>query len=134
MIAATGLKIDLERISNWVAFLFSRQDLLMPVANCYVGVFRDGEVKIRGIEARRLDTPNFICNAQQDMIRVLAGATNRAEFRERATEVMQMACGYLDQLRAGQAPLLVRWNIWAARWAMTRRGTRDSCCERSNLC
>jgi len=102
--AATGLKIDLEGIYNWVAFLPSRQDPRLPVANRYFGALRDGEVKIRGIEARRADTPAFIRNAQEEMIQVLAGATDRAEFRARAAQVMQMACGYLDRLRSGQVP------------------------------
>lgn len=101
---ATGLKIDLEGIYNWIAFLPSKQDPELPVANRYFGVFRDGEIKIRGIEARRGDTPPFIRNAQQEMIDVLAGATNRAEFRARTVAVMEMACGYLDRLRSGQVP------------------------------
>ncbi|CAG0955000.1 hypothetical protein ANRL3_00496, partial [Anaerolineae bacterium] len=51
--AATQLKIDIEGIYRWVAFLPSRQDPQLPVANRYFGVFKDGEVKLRGIEARR---------------------------------------------------------------------------------
>lgn len=102
---ATGLQIDLEGIYNWVAFLPSRQDPLMPVANRYFGTFQDGETKIRGIESRRGDTCAFIRDAQLEMIRVLSNAKNRAEFKTRAAEVMELTCGYLDQLRSGQVPL-----------------------------
>lgn len=102
--AATGLRIDLEGIYHWIAFLPWRQDPLLPVANRYFGVFQDGEVKIRGIEARRADTPAFIRNAQEAMLQILAGATNREEFRARTIEVMRLTCGYLDRLRSGQVP------------------------------
>lgn len=102
--AATQLKIDIEGIYNWVAFLPSRQDPQLPVANRYFGVFDDGEVKLRGIEARREDTATFIRNAQEELIGVLAGATNRQEFQARIAQVVELTCGYLDQLRSGQVP------------------------------
>ena len=114
---ATGLKIDLEGIYNWIAFLPSRQDPRLPVANRYFGAYRDGEVKLRGIEARRADTPAFIRTAQEEMIQALAGATNRAEYRAGMHQVMQMACGYLDRLRAGQVPF--------EELAITQRLSRD---------
>jgi len=103
--AATGLKIDIEGIYNWVAFLPSRQDPQMPVANRYFGVFRNGEVKLRGIEARREDTCAFIRTAQTEMIQLLAGAANRKEFQARVPQVIDLACAYLDRLRSGQVPL-----------------------------
>lgn len=102
--AATQLPIELEGVYNWIAFLPSRQDPRLPVANRYFGAFRDGEVKMRGIEARRSDTPPFIRRAQEEMIRLLAPAANRAEFRERARDVLKLSLDYLDLLRAGQIP------------------------------
>jgi DNA polymerase-2 len=35
------------------------------VANRYFGVFQSGEIKVRGIELRRHDTPDFIKELQQ---------------------------------------------------------------------
>jgi DNA polymerase-2 len=102
--AATQLKIDIEGIYNWVAFLPSRQDPQLPVANRYFGVFNDGEIKLRGIEARREDTATFIRRAQEELIGVLAGATNRKEFHARIAQVVELTCGYLDQLRSGRVP------------------------------
>ncbi len=101
---ATRLPIQLEGIYNWIAFLPSRQDPQMPVANRYFGVFRDGEIKMRGIEARRSDTPPFLRRAQVEMIGVLATAKNRAEFLERARDVLRMTLDLLDKLHAGQIP------------------------------
>jgi DNA polymerase-2 len=101
---ATRLPIELEGVYHWIAFLPSRQDPRLPVANRYFGVFRDGEIKIRGIETRRHDTPPFIKRAQNEMIAILAQAQTRGEFRARMSEVLNLAAHYLDALYAGKIP------------------------------
>ena len=70
----TGLPIALDGIYRWVAFLPSRLDERVPVANRYFGVFQDGSLKMRGIEARRRDTPPFIAEAQMELLELLAQA------------------------------------------------------------
>lgn len=100
----TRLPIELEGVYHWIVFLPSRQDPRLPVANRYFGVFRDGEIKMRGIETRRHDTPPFVKRAQNEMIEILAQATNRAEYRARLTDVLDLAAGVLDALHVGQIP------------------------------
>lgn len=100
----TRLPIELEGIYHWIAFPPSRQDARLGVSNRYFGVFTTGEIKMRGIEARRHDTPPFIKRAQTEMLDLLAQAKTRAEFRARAREVLNFALGVLDTLRAGQIP------------------------------
>ena len=68
----TDLPIALEGIYRWVAFLPSRMDARVPVANRYFGVFQDGSLKVRGIEARRHDTPPFVAAAQMRLLEVMA--------------------------------------------------------------
>jgi DNA polymerase-2 len=68
----TGLPIALEGIYDWIAFLPSRVDGRVPVANRYFGVFRDGRIKIRGIESRRRDTPPWIVGMQTRILERLA--------------------------------------------------------------
>jgi len=68
----TGLPIALEGVYRWVAFLPSRMDERVPVANRYFGVFRDGSLKVRGIEARRHDTPPFVAATQLRLLEELA--------------------------------------------------------------
>jgi DNA polymerase-2 len=68
----TGLPIALEGIYRWVAFLPSRSDARVPVANRYFGVFQDGSLKLRGLEARRGDTPPFIAAVQMGILERLA--------------------------------------------------------------
>jgi DNA polymerase elongation subunit (family B) len=74
----------------------------VPLAQIYF--YERHLVKIRGIEVRRWDTPPFIRRAQEEMIHRLATAANRAEFRERARDVLKLTLDYLELLRAGQIP------------------------------
>jgi DNA polymerase-2 len=76
----------------------------MSVANRYIGIFEDGEIKMRGIEARRRDTPPFVVAAQMEMLRVLASAKSRQELTDLVPRVIEIACGYADTLRSGQVP------------------------------
>ncbi len=70
--SGTGLPISLDGIYRWVAFLPSRGDKRVPVPNRYFGVFQDGSLKVRGIEARRGDTPPFIAQMQMEILETLA--------------------------------------------------------------
>jgi DNA polymerase II len=55
-----GLPVSLDGIYKWIAFLPSRMNRKAPVANRYFGIFQSGEIKMRGIETRRHDTPRFV--------------------------------------------------------------------------
>jgi DNA polymerase elongation subunit (family B) len=61
----------------------------IPVLNRYYGVFDDGRVKMRGIEARRADTPPLIAEAQKAMIEhACIQARDLEEFMERIPEAL----------------------------------------------
>jgi DNA polymerase-2 len=100
----TGLPIALDGIYKWVAFLPSRMDARVPVANRYFGVFRSGEVKVRGIEARRHDTPRFIKKLQLDIIDLM-GKTHPAHLTACLPEITGMLQDQVADLRAGRLPL-----------------------------
>lgn len=72
----TNLPIALDGVYQWVAFLPSRQNKKVAVPNRYFGVFQDGEIKTRGIETRRHDTPAFIRETQMQILEILANAEN----------------------------------------------------------
>ena len=55
----TGFALTFEGIHKRIAFIHSKQNKILPVPNQYFGVYQDGTVKVRGIEARRHDTPSF---------------------------------------------------------------------------
>lgn len=105
IIARTGLPIALDGIYRWVAFLPSRQDQRVPVANRYFGAFQDGSLKIRGIEARRRDTPPFIAKTQLQMLQMLARAGSPDPADIPLFQVLALLRRQLATLRAGRVPL-----------------------------
>jgi len=102
--ARTGLSISLDGIYRWVVFLPSRVDGRAPVPNRYFGVFQDGSLKVRGIEARRRDTPRFVAEVQMELLEILA----KAPSLDAVPEVLPKACQHLRrrlaELRAGRVP------------------------------
>ncbi len=100
----TGLPIALDGIYRWVAFLPSRLDGRVPVANRYFGVFQDGSIKVRGIEARRRDSPPFIVKTQLEILRLLASAGTAGEDAglERVFRLLRRKLGLL---RSGGVPV-----------------------------
>ncbi|MGB8214136.1 MAG: DNA polymerase domain-containing protein [Anaerolineales bacterium] len=114
ILTRTGLPIALDGIYRWVAFLPSRQDVRIPVANRYFGVFQSGEIKVRGIELRRRDTPDLIKELQQGMLDILAKAPDVDHVPELLPEVQALVCRRLADLRGGRvAPekLVVRQTL-----------------------
>ncbi len=101
----TGLSIALDGIYRWVAFLPARRDKRMPVPNRYFGVFQDGSIKTRGIEARRHDTPRFISDAQMEALRWLAQAPSVDELTEYMPGALELFRRRLHALREGRVPL-----------------------------
>jgi len=100
----TGLRVALAGVYNWLAFLPSRTEPRVAVANRYFGAYEDGSVKVRGIEARRHDTPPFIKNTQLEMLALLSRAQGIDGFRAAVPQVVVYAQEKLDALRAGEIP------------------------------
>jgi len=101
----TKLIIMLEDIYNWVAFLPSRVNKHIAVPNRYFGVFQNGEIKARGIETRRHDTPEFISEAQRQLFEILAEVPNIADLTEHMQEIRAFVHNKQADLRARRVPL-----------------------------
>jgi DNA polymerase-2 len=67
----TGFRILFEGIYKWIAFLPSKINSNLPVVNRYFGAFQDGEIKVRGIEARRTDTPSIFAKFQNEILQIM---------------------------------------------------------------
>ncbi len=103
--AQTGLGVSLDGVYRWVAFLPSRSDERIPIANRYFGVFQDGTMKVRGIDVRRRDTPPWVADVQAKMLDCLsrAGSVNELPGKlKKAFDIFQKA---LSDLRAGKVPV-----------------------------
>ncbi|MFN2119262.1 MAG: DNA polymerase domain-containing protein, partial [Anaerolineales bacterium] len=101
----TTLPIALEGIYRWVAFLPSVDDPMVPVPNRYFGLYTDGQMKMRRIEARRHDTAPFIANAQLAVLGRMADAADDDETDRFLTEVGKMLDRFLSSLRDGDVAL-----------------------------
>jgi DNA polymerase-2 len=101
----TGLPIGLDGIYRWVAFLPSRTDGRVPVPNRYFGVFQDGSLKMRGIEARRGDTAPFIAQVQLEMLQLMAQAPDAGHLPDCLPELLGLLRSRLDSLRRRRVPL-----------------------------
>jgi DNA polymerase elongation subunit (family B) len=99
--AATGVKLAMEGVYRWIAFLPSRQNRQRPVATRYFGVFADGKVKARGLICRRRDTPPFVRRAQEALLACLATATDAADLERIKPELEEMAAGFRQCLQEG---------------------------------
>jgi len=97
-----GVYISFEGRYRWIVFLPSRMHEGVPVLNRYYGVFENGKIKVRGIEARRRDTPNFIRDAQLDMVKVLGKAVNSNSFMVRLPEALSVLKSYGKRLVEGE--------------------------------
>jgi DNA polymerase-2 len=102
VVARTSLPIALDGIYRWVAFLPSRQNEQVPVPNRYFGLFEDGSFKLRGIEARRRDTPAFIVETQMQILEHMARAADPAAGLPAVQALLRRK---LAALRAGQIPI-----------------------------
>ncbi len=101
----TDFPISFEGIYKWVAFLPSKMHDGLPVINRYFGVFRNGDIKIRGIEARKHDTPELITKCQMEMLRVLSRYDNSAEVKLHLAEAIAVLIRYLRMLEDRNVPI-----------------------------
>jgi DNA polymerase-2 len=98
-----GIDISLEGMYNWILFPASKTDPCITTANHYVGWYRHGDIKMRGIETRRRDTPKFIKNMQKAMLDKMSAAKNVEEVSALVPEVLEIARGFIVLLQSGRA-------------------------------
>lgn len=101
----SGLPIALDGIYNWLAFMPSRLNQRVPVANRYFGVFEDGEIKVRGIEARRRDAPPWIAGVQHHLLNLYAAAKTEEDIQEASQQAVDYLQLQLTRLKAGRIPI-----------------------------
>ena len=79
-----GILTEIEHF-NWIVFLPMNDG--SGAYNRYFGRLSDGSVKVRGIAARRHDTPEFVRSMQSRMLEVMAGAESIAALKDRKEEI-----------------------------------------------
>jgi DNA polymerase-2 len=101
----TGFPISFEGIYKWIVFVPSKNNNILPVSNRYFGVFEDGTVKMRGIEARRHDTAKFFSNVQQSVLNIMSEGNSIREVRDLMPKVKDMFQMHLKLLKNRNVPI-----------------------------
>jgi len=107
----TGLPISLDGIYRWVTFVGSRQNKKRPVANRYFGVFQDGTIKVRGIDARRRDSTPFVAEAQMSLLELMASYDMPEKALPEAISFLQERLRALRQGEVNLSDLIVRQRL-----------------------
>ena len=97
-----GIPLELKGMFDWIVFLPNKSnnnaDMPIGALNRYYGLKSDGELKIRGIEMRRSDTPLLIKNLQRSMLQKLAEAKTAKEFHLKIKETIDILREYKDNI------------------------------------
>jgi len=91
----TGIPTEVDSY-DWIAFLPQADG--SGAYNRYFGRLSTGKMKIRGVMARKGDTPEYVRRMQEELFEILAKAGSREELRGLETNARGVARRYLDGL------------------------------------
>lgn len=98
---ATKLPISLEAVYRYVVFFPSKQFADVPIPNRFFAVTEEGELKVRGLESRRHDTPPIVGRMQREVLEILAEAHDYESYCEKLEEVREVFQRYQEGLEHG---------------------------------
>jgi DNA polymerase elongation subunit (family B) len=87
--AITGVPVSFEGIFKWIVFLPSINDIKRPVPTKYFGLFENGELKFRGIEARQQGVPGIVKDFQLIALKEMAKEENPKDAFERSCQLLK---------------------------------------------
>ncbi|MDG6899790.1 MAG: hypothetical protein JRM91_04845 [Nitrososphaerota archaeon] len=102
--AKTGFAMSFEGVYKWLAFLPSKSEPGLPALNRYFGAFEDGRLKVRGVEARRHDTPPALKRCQMAILKILAEADTVAAARAKVPECVEVFLRCAGTLERHEVP------------------------------
>ena len=97
----TSINMSWDGLFDTIVFLPSRAEPDIPALSHYWGIKNDGEIKVRGIEVRRRDTPKIVKDAQYAFIDVFQGARTVEEFHERIPKAKKVLYEYVGRIHSG---------------------------------
>jgi DNA polymerase-2 len=100
--ARTRLPIAIEAVYRYIVFLPSKQYDDIPVPNRFFAVSEEGDLKVRGLESRRHDTPPLIVRMQKEVLALLAEAHDYDGYCRRLAEAVRLVRRYEDRLVNGE--------------------------------
>src|SRR5262249_26437438 len=100
----TNFPMSFDGIYKWLRFVPSKRDERNGVPNKYFGCFADGELKLRGIELRRHDTPVIFREFQKELLARLHRANGIADCRQAGADLFEIYRSYQERLRSCAVP------------------------------
>ena len=100
----TGLPTEIEHF-DWIVFLPQKDRT--GAYNRYYGRLDDGSIKVRGIAARRHDTPEFIRTMQKEMLTAMSRAQTCDGLRQIREDVKELYVSAVQRLPDADARDLV---------------------------
>ncbi|MGQ0795664.1 MAG: DNA polymerase domain-containing protein [Nitrosopumilaceae archaeon] len=100
----TGFDLSLD-VYNWIVFLPSKENKIVPVPNRYFGSNQNHELKLRGIETRRHDTPEFFNQCQHEILNLFASCKGVNEIKRAISEARGIQERYRERLLRHKVPL-----------------------------
>jgi DNA polymerase-2 len=97
----TRLPLAIEAVYRYVVFLPSRQFADVPVPNRFFAVAGDGELKVRGLECRRHDTPPLLKRMQHEVLAILAEAHDFDSYLQKIGTARTILADYQERLASG---------------------------------
>ncbi|MGD8457576.1 MAG: DNA polymerase domain-containing protein [Anaerolineales bacterium] len=101
----TGLVIELDGIFDWLIFTASKINPRIGAANRYFGKFDHGDLKVRGMAQRRSDTPNWIIDAEHEIMALLGSEVDGGRLTDYVPEIIAKTKRYFSDLDAERVPL-----------------------------
>jgi DNA polymerase-2 len=101
----TRLPLAIESVYRYVVFLSSKQYADVPVPNRFFAVAEDGELKVRGLECRRHDTPPLLSRMQHEVLAILAEAHDYNSYLEKLDTARGVFANYEDRLANGEVDI-----------------------------
>lgn len=99
------LILEMEGVYSWLIFPASRLNPFVGASNRYYGKLADGRQKVRGMAQRRSDTPNWIAEAEGEIMRLLSEVSEEERFEDCIPEIIQITRRYFAELDAGRVAL-----------------------------
>jgi DNA polymerase elongation subunit (family B) len=101
----TRLPLAIESVYRYVVFLPSKQYQDVPVPNRFFAVGEDGEVKVRGLECRRHDTPPLLNRMQYEVLSILAEAHDYDSYLQKLEVARTVLAAYEERLASGDVEI-----------------------------
>ena len=101
----TRLPLAIESVYRYVVFLPSKQYADVPVPNRFFAVGEDGELKVRGLECRRHDTPPLLNRMQHQVLSILAEAHDYESYLQKLEVARMILANYEERLASGDVEI-----------------------------